>query len=202
MSLEEIHAPVPPYTGRGVIVGISDSGIDIHHPAFRQGPETRILNIWDQTITAGPVSAEGYGRELAQSDIQRLLEHPREEMPHRDTTGHGTFVASIAAGKRNVEYSGYGVATDARLAIVKLATPSAPEPPVPAMDSLDRPGWVMDEWERTMVETGTLQGDALRHIECVARESGFPFVVNISLASDLGPRDGTGLLTRHTNRYL
>ena len=36
-------------TGRGVIVGVADSGIDLTHPAFRN-PDgtTRILSLWDQ----------------------------------------------------------------------------------------------------------------------------------------------------------
>jgi subtilisin family serine protease len=200
MSLEEINAPVPSYTGRGVIVGILDSGIDIYHPAFQQGSETRILNIWDQTITAGPVSAEGYGREFTQSDIQRFLPYPGG-MPHRDDTGHGTFVASIAAGKRNVGYLVDGVATDALLAIVKLATPSAP--PGPAMASPVRPAWEMDERERIWSEEASLFSDGLWHVERVAREYGArSFVVNISLGTSWGPRDGTGLLAGGINRLL
>lgn len=71
-------------TGVGVVVGIIDSGIDPNHPEF-QG---RILSIWDQTL-AGPGVAEGqYGWELTGN----LL------VASRDTDGHGTHVAGIAAG--------------------------------------------------------------------------------------------------------
>ena len=79
-------------TGKGVIIGVVDSGIDSNHPAF-QG---RILRIWDQEIK------------------QKLT---RENFSlSRDTDGHGTHVAGIAAGNDN-QYG--GVAPEAELVIVK-----------------------------------------------------------------------------------
>lgn len=50
-------------TGKGVMIGFLDSGIDYTHPAFRN-PDgtTKILRIWDQTIQTGPAPFDlGYG---------------------------------------------------------------------------------------------------------------------------------------------
>ncbi|GAA2778451.1 S8 family serine peptidase [Crossiella cryophila] len=47
------QAAAPDQTGKGVVVGVVDSGIDVHHPAFRNGPTgpTRIVRLLDQVIT-------------------------------------------------------------------------------------------------------------------------------------------------------
>ena len=88
--------------GSGVVIGIVDTGIDPNHPAFTG----RILRIWDQTLS-GPGVAEGtYGLELTGTNITAS----------RDTRGHGTHVAGIAAG--NDSHFG-GIAPNARLVIVK-----------------------------------------------------------------------------------
>ena len=65
------------YKGDGVIVAIVDSGIDWDHPDFRNSADqtkSRILRIWDQTLTpiAGEVSPSGfnYGVEYTQTQIK------------------------------------------------------------------------------------------------------------------------------------
>ncbi len=89
-------------SGEGVIIGIVDSGIDAKHPAF-QG---RILRIWDQTLPGAGVAEGGYGIELTGINLDTS----------RDSDGHGTHVAGIAAGA-DATYG--GVAPDAELLIVK-----------------------------------------------------------------------------------
>ncbi|GAB4525965.1 MAG: hypothetical protein Kow0047_34720 [Anaerolineae bacterium] len=89
-------------SGKGVIIGIVDSGIDPKHPAF-QG---RILRIWDQTLPGPGVLEGGYGVELSGPLT----------VVSRDFDGHGTHVAGIAAGN-DATYS--GVAPEADLLIVK-----------------------------------------------------------------------------------
>jgi subtilisin family serine protease len=89
-------------TGKGVIVGVVDSGIDPNHPAFAG----RILCIWDQTMTGPGVTEGGYGAEL--KDTQLSIS--------RDTDGHGTHVAGIAGG---ADSTYLGVAPEAKFVIVK-----------------------------------------------------------------------------------
>jgi subtilisin family serine protease len=89
-------------SGKGVIVGVVDSGIDPNHPAF-QG---RILSLWDQVLPGPGVTEGGYGVELTGPLLA----------VSRDTHGHGTHVAGIAAG---ADATFGGVAPEAELIIVK-----------------------------------------------------------------------------------
>lgn len=89
-------------TGKGVVIGIVDTGIDPKHPAFAG----RILRIWDQTLN-GPGVAEGsYGLEVSGDTL----------VASRDTDGHGTHVAGIASAQDDT-YG--GVAPEAELVIVR-----------------------------------------------------------------------------------
>ncbi|GAA4890373.1 S8 family peptidase [Streptomyces coeruleoprunus] len=89
-------------TGRGVLVGVVDTGIDPRHAAF-QG---RIERIWDQTVLGGDGVPEGrYGAEFTTTS-------PTANPLSRDTDGHGTHVAGIAAGTE-------GLAPEARIVAVK-----------------------------------------------------------------------------------
>lgn len=94
-----------PATGKGVIVGFLDSGIDWRHLDFRQRNDTlrtRILSIWDTGSDVGPPpSGFDYGTEWTREQIERAIRGDGPEPP-RDTqmpsNGHGTFVAGSACG--------------------------------------------------------------------------------------------------------
>ena len=51
------------YTGKGVIIGYVDQGIDFNHPDFISADGTkRVIRYWDHTLTSGgPASPYGYG---------------------------------------------------------------------------------------------------------------------------------------------
>ncbi|MCJ8283219.1 MAG: S8 family serine peptidase, partial [Rivularia sp. ALOHA_DT_140] len=63
-------------SGKNVVIGIIDSGIDSAHPAF----SGRILRIWDQTLSGNGVAEGDYGAELTDKHLAMSL----------DTDGHGT----------------------------------------------------------------------------------------------------------------
>lgn len=111
-------------TGRDVIVGFIDTGIDYTNDVFKTATgQTRILGIWDQTDNSGN-HPEGldYGSEYTREDINRALgsEVPQEIVPQRDENGHGTFMAGVACGRYDEQNDFIGAAPDSLIAMVKV----------------------------------------------------------------------------------
>lgn len=84
--LAALQTPALSNMGKGVLVGIVDSGIDYTSPVFRnEDGTTRILGIWDQTLpedtsvpTSGvpdyyPMGGASYGTEFTREDINSAL---------------------------------------------------------------------------------------------------------------------------------
>ena len=165
----------PTYTGKDVVVGIIDTGIDWAHEDFKNPDgSSRILWIWDQTQTATGQTPQdfGYGTEWTQMQIN-------EGTPNQnDYDGHGTHIASIAAGNgrgTGVQRSAprfVGIAPEADIIVVKSY----------------------------LYENGVL--DATRYIFEKAAMLEKPAVVNMSFAYQLGPHDGRTLLEQGLNQLV
>ncbi len=109
-------------TGQGTVIGIVDTGIDYTNPVFRyEDGTTKIKYIWDQTVKGEPNDPLiKFGKVYTKEQINEALksEDPYSMVPHRDTVGHGTFLASIAAGRETGDF--IGAAPDAELIVIKL----------------------------------------------------------------------------------
>ena len=161
-------------TGRGVLVGIVDSGIDLTNPDFRnEDGTTRVAALWDQAdleYTSEEINeflnAEGTGQPAAQPPLSA------------DNSGHGTAVAGIAAGNgRGSEGRRYrGAAPESELVIVKMKSP--------------QPGGFP---RTTELMTG------VDYLIRKAQEMRMPIAVNISFGNTYGPHDGTSLVERFLN---
>ena len=169
---------VPPLSlsGRGVLVGIIDSGIDYENPVFRNADgSTRIRTLWDQTVSGNPPEGYVIGTEYSreQIDAALTLESRQERLqivPSQDISGHGTAVAGIAAGN-SADYR--GVAYESDLLVVKLGTP------------------LEGGFPRT---TELMQ--ALNYVMQKSMEYQMPVAINLSFGNTYGPHDGSGLLER------
>ncbi len=114
-------------TGKGILIAIIDTGINYSYIDFLNlDGTTRIKYIWDQTIAGKSPEGFNRGAEYTEEEINMALkETEREEqikvVPSEDTDGHGTAMASIAAGNgRGSNGVNKGVAPESDLIIVKI----------------------------------------------------------------------------------
>jgi Subtilase family len=91
--------------GSGVFIGIVDSGFDLSHPAFWAGGRLRVSHLLDQVD----------GGEYDTAALEKMWTNGQR--PGDDPSGHGTHVASVAAGTRHYDYE--GVAPNARFLLVR-----------------------------------------------------------------------------------
>lgn len=113
-------------TGKGILVGIVDSGVDFFHPDFRnEDGSSRILRLWDQSGNENPPEGYTRGTEYTKEEIDKALAlgeiEGRRLIPSRDFSGHGTAVLGIAAGNgRASDGVNRGVAYESDLIVVKM----------------------------------------------------------------------------------
>ena len=111
--------------GKGTAVAVIDSGIDYQNAVFQNAGGSRIAYLWDQSLEDGTDIAGTevpYGRLFRKNDIDQALafEDPFSVVPSRDTNGHGTALAGIAAGNMVPGENFTGAAPEATLIIIKV----------------------------------------------------------------------------------
>jgi endonuclease G len=171
-AAEYAHAAGPyKETGDRALIAVIDDGIDVLHRAFLDADgNSRIVGIWDQTASGGtPPTGFSYG---AFHDAAAIAAYVKTGVVPlslgRNDRGHGTHVASIAAGRAVGEFAG-GVAPEAKLLIVV----SGGSGPI--------------GYSQSHVE-------ALCFIDAFARQIKLPVVVNVSQGMNAGAHDGKSTL--------
>ena len=166
-------------TGRGVVVGVVDTGFDLAHADLRdRGGRTRVRWVLDLTQAPRGVHADleaRFGLRDSQGAIQRgavfdaaMIDEAltSERSPVGDDEGHGTHVASLAAGSPP---SGAfeGIAPEAELVLVRVAGGAFPD--ITAHAITQAAAFVFDRADAT------------------SRAA----VLNLSIGTDFGPHDGS-----------
>lgn len=116
-----LNQPFLNLTGRGIIIGFIDTGIDYTKNAFKfEDGSTKIISIWDQTIDGereGPIYF-GSTYSAERINLANRSDDPRSIVPSVDEDGHGTFLASVAASNETGTYIGAAPKSD--IVMVKL----------------------------------------------------------------------------------
>jgi len=158
-------------TGDGALIAVIDDGIDVLHQAFVDADgNSRIVGIWDQTAAGGtPPPGFSYG---AFHDAAAIAGYVKTGVVPlglgRNDAGHGTHVASIAAGRAVGDFAG-GVAPDAKLLFVV----SGGSGPI--------------GYSQSHIE-------AIAFIDGFAKDLKLPVVVNLSQGMNAGAHDGKSSL--------
>lgn len=173
--------------GRGVLIGIVDTGIDYTQPAFiYEDGSSKILYLYDQTQRGSPPEGYYVGTEYTQEQINLALQSddPYSIVPQQDTVGHGTFLASVAAGRRVGQ--NVGAAPEADLIVVKLRK---------ARQYYRDFYLVPPDQENAYESTSVMSG--IEYILQRARELGRPVSICIGLGTNFGSHDGFTLFEEY-----
>ncbi|MBM7834016.1 S8 family peptidase [Clostridium sardiniense] len=179
--------------GRGILVGILDTGIDYMNTEFtREDNKTRILSLWDQSIIDGVTeSFAQYGIVYSEEQINNAISvglgggDPYSIVKSRDEIGHGTMVAGLA-GARGKNPELVGAAPDCSFVIVKLKEASQA---YLRNFGVTTPG--VGRYENTDMIL------AIRYILNEARSRNMPVVIYIPVGTNIGSHDGTSIVERY-----
>lgn len=180
-------------TGQGVILGFVDTGIRYEQDVFRrEDGSSRIMAIWDQTIQDGtPPEGFSYGTEYTREQINEALasDNPRMLVPSTDETGHGTAVASVAAGSRLGDGNVFaGAAPDADIVMVKCR---------------EGKQYLRDYYfipEEAAAYSDVDIGMAVKYLAGLAQVGRRPVVICIGMGTNWGDHAGNSVLARYLSR--
>ena len=188
-GITQVQGPPLSLTGRGVVLCFIDTGIDYTKEVFRdENGNSRILAIWDQTIENGaPPEGFVYGAEYTRGQIQEALqaEDPYEIVPSRDENGHGSAIASVAAGSRTASF--VGAAPDADIVVVKLKE---------AKQYL-RDFYIVPRDVPAYQENDIML--AVKYADSFAETFQRPVVICLGLGTNMGDHAGSSVLSEYLN---
>ena len=163
-SVHAGYAPLPSsFTGKDIIIGYIDTGIDFNHGDFKNDDgTTRVLRYWDHSITFDTERTPpkyGYGQVWTNEDIDNGI------CTSTDWHAHGTTVSGTGSGNANENGRYKGAAPESDIIIVET-------------------NFNLANWTLTVA-------DAVDYIFEVADSLGKPAIVNTSVGDYLGSHDGT-----------
>lgn len=176
--VHQMQAPLRQnYSGKGVLLGVIDSGIEIEHPDFQDSlGNTRILKIWDQRAAYNASRQAGnytYGVEWDSTDINSgICTHDDNPAEY----GHGSNVTGAAASNGLANGNLKGIAS--KVNIVSVAT-----------------DFSKVNWLQTVAE-------AIDYIFAQADSLNMPCVINASIGTYSGSHDGEDIAARMIDQMI
>ena len=171
-------------TGRGVLIGIVDTGIDYTNEAFiYEDGTSKIRYLYDESDSSGIPPGDFYiGTEYTNEQINAALklDDPYSMIPQKDTSGHGTFLSSLMSGRNTDDFT--SMAPDSELIVVKLKKARS--------FYYDRYGIPSDQ-ENAFESSAVMLG--IEYILQKAEELDSPVAICLGLGTNFGSHDGFSL---------
>ncbi len=185
-------------TGRGVVIGVIDRGMDATHPGLRNADGTsRILAVLDLTDDTGAKAEDnpwGVGTIHRKAAIDKALKAGTKP-PIVDLEGRGTASAGLACGGGGGSKDGRyrGVAPNAQLLVVRLKLDPPPEEIAKIAEGDERE--ITDAGKDVWFDLRRLRV-AMHFCIAEAKQVGRPLVMLMNFGQLGGPTDGGSKLCR------
>lgn len=178
-------------TGRGVVVGVIDSGMNYLNQEFiREDNTSRIISIWDQAVQSQEEKDLYIGTEYSNEDINKAIDvyksggDPYSIVPSKDKIDHRTKMAGII-GARGYNGEMQGVANDCDFIAVKLL-------PSPSYKKTLRDNNI----PKVPVYSNSEILSAIEYLRRKYYELGRPMIVFFGVGSHEGSHDGYNITAR------
>lgn len=206
-GIRQTQLPPLSLTGQGVVMGFLDTGIRYEEEVFRYSDgSSRILAVWDQTIQDGePPEGQIFGTEYTKEELDAALlsDNPRAVVPTTDTVGHGTALASVAAGSAVL---GGGATEDiTRIAGRDSFLGAAPDCMIVAVRLREAKQYLRQQQFIPKTAHAYSESDillALKYLNGFAVSLRRPLVVCFGLGTSRGAHTGDTILSRYMQNML
>lgn len=181
-SINQVHTGINglpiPLTGKNVIIGVVDGGIDFYHPdLLDENGKTRVLYFWDHNLSPDAtheyLQPYNYGIEFDSSEINA---HSYSFAVNGTNIAHGTNMTGISAGNGLANGKNKGMAPDSKIIFVRT--------------NIFIPNWTLSI------------AHACDYIFKKADALGMPCVINLSLGTTMGSHDGNDPATQQIEALL
>lgn len=192
-NIADIKAnPYLALTGKGVLIGIVDTGIDYLNEEFtKEDGTSRIMSIWDQTIQDNTDTSVYIGQTYDNETINSALnayrdnKDPYEIVPSKDEVGHGTEIAGII-GARGYNNMIKGIAPDSDFVIVKL------------LESLNFKKRLRENGVKYIPTYNSSEIVAgIEYLKDYALKAKRPIAIYLAVGSTEGTHDGNNLISKY-----
>ena len=176
VSVDDVHVGSGlsrAYTGKGVVVGLFDTGLDPNHVNFKDANgNLRVKRLWAYMNNTGRPTT-------TLTDAVSISAYTTEDANET----HGTHVLGIMAGSYNGP-GDYAAAVNNRWVMTKQGDAASAVPYYGVATDADIAITCGPLYQGSML-------DGIQNIVNYAKSQGKPCVINLSVGNNLGPHDGT-----------